>query len=51
LLFGLWCVEWFLMAFFWVLMIGFLFLTRWAIGKHPFRSMPLPLVPAEFRAT
>jgi hypothetical protein len=38
LLYGMWCVEWFLMAFIWVQLVGFLFLTRRAIGDYRFRS-------------
>jgi hypothetical protein len=38
LLFGMWCAEWFLIAFIWVQLLGFLLLTRWAIREHSFRS-------------
>ncbi len=38
LLYGMWCVEWFLLAFIWVQLVGFLFLTRRAIGDYHFRS-------------
>jgi len=38
LLFGMWCAEWFLIAFIWVQLLGFLLLTRWAIREHRFRS-------------
>ena len=38
LLFVMWCAEWFLMAFIWVQLLGFLFLTRRAIGDYRFRS-------------
>jgi hypothetical protein len=38
LLFAMWCVEWFLIAFIWVQLVGFLLLTRWAIREHRFRS-------------
>jgi hypothetical protein len=46
LLFAVWCAEWFMMAFIWVQMLGFLFLTRWAIGDHEFRS-PIEVVLLE----
>jgi hypothetical protein len=38
LLYAMWCVEWFLLAFIWVQLVGFLFLTRRAIGDYHFRS-------------
>ena len=38
LLYGMWCVEWFVLAFIWVQLVGFLFLTRRAIGDYHFRS-------------
>ena len=43
LLFGLWCLEWLLTAFIWVMLAGFLVLTHWAIGRHGFRS-PITVV-------
>src|SRR5581483_3785669 len=46
LLYGMWCVEWFLMAFIWVQLVGFLFLTRWAIGDYRFRA-PIEVVLLE----
>jgi hypothetical protein len=46
LLFGMWCAEWFMMAFIWVQMLGFLFLTRSAIGEHEFRA-PIEVVLLE----
>ena len=46
LLYAMWCLEWFMMAFIWVQMLGFLFLTRWAIGEHDFRS-PIEVVLLE----
>jgi hypothetical protein len=46
LLFAMWCVEWFMMAFIWVQMLGFLLLTRWAVGEHRFRS-PIEVVLLE----
>ena len=42
----MWCLEWFLMGFIWVQLVGFLFLTRWAIGDHGFRS-PIEVVLLE----
>jgi hypothetical protein len=46
LLLGMWCVEWFLMAFIWVQLLGFLLFARWAIGQHRFRS-PIEIVLLE----
>ena len=43
LLLAIWCVEWFLTAFIWVLLVGFLFLTRSALTWHRFRS-PIEVV-------
>jgi hypothetical protein len=43
LLYGMWCVEWFLIAFIWVQLVGFLLLTRWAIREHRFRA-PIEVV-------
>ncbi len=37
-LLGMWSVEWFLIAFIWVQLLGFLLLTRWAIREHRFRA-------------
>ena len=38
LLYGIWCIEWYLMALIWVQLVGFLFLTRRAIGNYRFRA-------------
>ena len=46
LLYAMWCVEWFLMALIWVQLVGFLFLTRRAIGDYRFRS-PIEVVLLE----
>jgi hypothetical protein len=46
LLYAMWCVEWFLIAFIWVQLVGFLFLTRRAIGDYRFRS-PIEVVLLE----
>jgi hypothetical protein len=46
LLYGLWCLEWFLMALIWVQLVGFLLLTRRAIGDYRFRS-PIEVVLLE----
>jgi hypothetical protein len=46
LLYCMWCVEWFLLAFIWVQLVGFLFLTRRAIGDYRFRS-PIEVVLLE----
>src|SRR5215831_1033904 len=46
LLYGMWCLEWFLIAIIWVQLVGFLFLTRRAIGNYPFRA-PIEVVLLE----
>ena len=46
LLYGMWCVEWFLMGLIWVQLVGFLVLTRRAIGDYRFRS-PIEVVLLE----
>jgi hypothetical protein len=43
LLYAMWCVEWFLIAFIWEQLVGFLALTRWAIRDHRFRQ-PIEVV-------
>lgn len=43
LLYGIWCVEWFLIAFIWAQLVGFLLLTRSAIRDYRFRS-PIEVV-------
>jgi hypothetical protein len=43
LLFVVWCVEWFLLAFIWVMVVGYMLITRWAVGWHRFRS-PIEVV-------
>lgn len=50
LLFAVWCLEWFLLAFIWVQLVGFLILTRWAIREHPFRaSIEMVLLEKQYR--
>jgi hypothetical protein len=39
LLFGMWCAEWFMMAFVWVMVAGYMLLTHWAVAKHRFRAV------------
>ena len=46
LLYAMWCLEWFLMGCIWVQLVGFLFLTRRAIGDYRFRS-PIEVVLLE----
>jgi len=46
LLYGMWCLEWFLIALIWVQLVGFLVLTRRAIGSYRFRS-PIEVVLLE----
>lgn len=43
LMWGIWSVEWFLNAFIWVVLIGFLVTTWWAVRNHPFHS-PIEIV-------
>ena len=43
LLLVMWCLEWFLMTFIWVMLIGYMMLTRWAVGGHGFRA-PIEVV-------
>jgi hypothetical protein len=37
-LFAIWCVEWFLLAFIWVMIVGYMILTTWVISNHSFRE-------------
>lgn len=46
LLYLMWCIEWFLMAFIWVQLVGFLLLTRQALGDYRFRA-PIEVVLLE----
>jgi hypothetical protein len=39
LLFAMWCAEWLLMAFIWVMVAGYMLLTHWAVSKHRFRAV------------
>ncbi len=39
LLFGMWCAEWLVMAFVWVMVVGYMLLTHWAVSGHRFRAM------------
>lgn len=43
LMWGIWSVEWFLNAFIWVVLVGFLVKTWWVIRNHPFRA-PIEIV-------
>ena len=43
LMWGIWSVEWFLNAFIWVVLVGFLIKTAWVIRAHPFRA-PIEIV-------
>lgn len=38
LVWGIWCLEWFLNAFIWVVLIGFLVKNCWTIHAYPFRA-------------
>jgi hypothetical protein len=39
LLYAMWCAEWFMMAFVWVMVVGYMLLTHWAVAKHRFRAV------------
>jgi hypothetical protein len=43
LMWGVWSVEWFLNAFIWVVLLGFLINTWWVVRNHPFRA-PIEIV-------
>jgi hypothetical protein len=43
LMWGIWSVEWFLNAFIWEVLLGFLIKTWWVVRSHPFRS-PIEIV-------
>jgi len=43
LMWGIWSVEWFLNAFIWVVLLGFLVNTWWVVRNHPFHS-PIEIV-------
>lgn len=43
LMWGIWSVEWFLNAFIWVVLVGFLVKTWWVVRSYPFRS-PIEIV-------
>ena len=43
LMWGIWSVEWFLNAFIWVVLVGFLIKTWWVVRTYPFRS-PIEIV-------
>jgi hypothetical protein len=38
LLFAMWCAEWLLMGFIWVMVTGYMLLSHWAIAGHRFRA-------------
>ena len=40
---GIWSVEWFLNAFIWVVLVGFLIKTWWVVRTYPFRA-PVEIV-------
>ena len=42
-MFGIWCVEWFLNAIIWVVLTGFLIMNIWAIRTYRFRD-PIEVV-------
>jgi hypothetical protein len=47
-LFATWCVEWFLLAFIWVMVGGYVILSRWVITTYRFRD-PIEVVLHERR--
>jgi hypothetical protein len=48
LVFAMWCVEWFLIAFIWVMVVGYMILSSWVISNHRFRE-PIEVVLHEKR--
>lgn len=48
LVFAMWCVEWFLIAFIWVMVVGYMILSSWVISNHRFRD-PIEVVLHERR--
>jgi len=48
LVFTIWCVEWFLLAFIWVMVVGYMILSSWVISNHRFRD-PIEVVLHEKR--
>ena len=48
LVFAIWCVEWFLLAFIWVMVVGYMILSSWVISNHRFRD-PIEVVLHERR--
>jgi len=46
LMYAVWCAEWFLNAFIWVVLAGFLVMNCWTIGKYRFR-WPIEIVLQE----
>ena len=43
ILLGMWCVEWILIAFIWVMIVGYMLLAHWAISSHRYRD-PIEMV-------
>ncbi|MGE0767360.1 MAG: hypothetical protein AB7L90_12910 [Hyphomicrobiaceae bacterium] len=43
LMWTIWSVEWFLNAFIWIVLLGFLVKTWWVVRNHPFRA-PIEIV-------
>jgi hypothetical protein len=39
LLYAMWCAEWLLMAFIWVMVGGYMLVIHWAVSRHSFRAM------------
>jgi hypothetical protein len=39
LVFAMWCAEWLLMAFIWVMVAGYMLVIHWAVSQHRFRAV------------
>ena len=39
LVFAMWCAEWLLMAFIWVMVAGYMLVIHWAVSRHRFRAV------------
>lgn len=48
LVFAIWCVEWFILAFIWVMVVGYMILATSVISNHKFRD-PIEVVLHERR--
>jgi hypothetical protein len=39
LVFAMWCAEWLVMAFIWVMVAGYMLVIHWAVSRHRFRAV------------